>query len=158
MNIKYADDILKANISHENIHQMSSNRGISGIRMDEVHCGINETFTEYLNSLCLKSDYPSYNYCAYQPMVDRLRLLVQKGVFTDDDIMSAYFNNDISPIKNKVNQLAGSNSYYDKFVMAFKNAHDNQKYIDLDNCCSDLGYWNSKKNITNKFFRYFRLI
>ena len=158
MNIKYADDIIKSVISHENIHQMSSNRGISGIHINEVHRGINETFTEYLNSLCLKSDYPSCNCCAYQPMVDRLKLLVRKGVFTDDDIMSAYFNNDISQIKNKVNQLANSNRYYDKFVMAFKNAHDNQIYTDLDKCCSDLGYWNSKKNITNKFFRYFRLI
>ncbi len=145
MNLKYSQDIIKANMSHENIHQMSSNNGISGIHINEQHRGINETFTEYLNNFTLKSDYPKERYCGYQDMVDRLNFLVQKGIFTNDDIMSAYFNNDISPIKNKVNQLAGSNNYYDNFVAAFQNAHDNNQYNDLDMCCMDLDYWNSRK-------------
>ena len=151
MNLKYSDDIIKANISHENIHQMSSNNGISGIRIDERHRGINETFTEYLNNLSLKSDYPKKPYCGYQPMVDRLNFLVQKGIFTNDDIMNAYFNNDISPIMNKVNRLAGSDNYYDNFVAAFQNAHDNHQYNDLDKCCMDLDYWNSRKTGQRNF-------
>ncbi len=151
MSLKYSDDIIKANMSHENIHQMSSNNGISGIHIDERHRGINETFTEYLNNLSLKSDYPKKPYCGYQPMVDRLDLLVQKGIFTNDDIMNAYFNNDISPIKNKVNQLAGSDNYYDNFVAAFQNAHDNNQYNDLDTCCMDLDYWNSRKTTQRDF-------
>lgn len=147
----YSPDIVKANISHENIHQMSYNNGIHGICFDESHIGINETFTEYLNMISLKTDYPKESYCAYQPMVNRLNLLVQKGVFTNDDIMKAYFNNDISSIKNKVNQLAGSSNYYDEFVAAFQNAHDNYQYDDLDRCCSHLDIWNSRKNRRRDF-------
>lgn len=137
--MKFTDDFLIPNISHENIHQLSANAGKFGIKVDEAHRGINETFTEYINEIVMDSNYPKDLYCAYQPMVERLKMLTSKGVLTNDEIMKSYFNNDISILRDKINGIADYDCY-DKLVKAFSNAHDNKDYFDLDQVCMELIY------------------
>lgn len=113
--IEQKKDVLLAVTTHENMHQLSTNNGVSGIDSDDYikkidYTAINECITEYLTQKSLKDNYPKEKYSSYYDMTVCLKTLVNKGVITDDDIITVYMTNDVKIIEDKINNIMGSSS------------------------------------------------
>ena len=145
MNLYYSDDIIKSNTSHESLHQISlkptycdpvSGFSISkaGLRLDtwnpnegsltSKYIGINETVTEFLNELAMGKDYPTTEYCGYQPAVRRLRQILNMNIegLDSEVIKKAYIDSDITPLASAIDKIASPNFFEDKLVPAFDKA------------------------------------
>ena len=117
---------------HESIHNIADNfnneHRATGIIYDdkEIMRGLNECCTEYLCQLaCGKVNAM----CAYSAGVERLKTLIDAGIFTEDELITAYFNNDISYFKRRIKENGGN---FNKIIEIFDKAHDggNPKAMD----------------------------
>lgn len=154
MNIKYPKYILEANMSHEAIHQISNNSYFDGTKwtykvglsIDGKNTGINETVTEFINELSLDRSYPTLIngniYCGYQDAVIRLKNLVDLGFFTKENLMEAYFSNNIDYISNALQSRGLTSTGVDKLLALFDEAISNgsksKALIKLDKYISQL--------------------
>ena len=137
MRTAFSNDILRANTSHESIHQLSStldsdgNR-IAGIRQGEAYRGLNEAITEYLNMLSLGSEYPRQPYCGYQRAVAILDTMVGEGILNLNIIMQDYFvNHRPAAINGAISQYDGDAFQY--IAQAFDGAISKNKEIQAAN-------------------------
>ena len=115
MSLGYPEEILRANVNHESIHQISTWSGIdpstqtrvyrSGVREDvwdrskgawiKSREGINECITEFFNKISMGSDFPTdTHYCGYADGVEKLEQLVNTGIISVDELKRFYFGND----------------------------------------------------------------
>lgn len=139
MGMERNPNILTANTSHESLHQLSSDiienssnryEFKSGVYhyistpsgAQSMYTGFNESITEYFNSLVLEDSYPTLRYCNYEDAVDRLKIMVDNGIVTLEQLKQAYFNNDIGVIKDAITRAYGVEVAFDKFVEAFDKA------------------------------------
>ena len=161
MNTNYEDNIIRSNMSHESIHQISaapkyiepgtgnliSCRGlklgildITSKKWSYKYEGINEAVTEYLSELVMGADYPS-GVCGYEPAVIRLKQIKDMNIegFGLEDIKKAYFENDTASLANTINKVAGPNFFEDKLAPAFDIAiGDNRDCTELDKLVREL--------------------
>jgi len=145
MNLDYPDDILKSNIAHESLHQISDKStyydnasGLyvskGGLQIDtrpsigrswtSKYVGINETVTEYLTELSLGNDYPSGMHCGYQPAVRRLKQILNMNIegLDSEVIKRAYIDSDISPIATAIDKVVSPNFFENELIPAFDEA------------------------------------
>lgn len=123
---KTRQKVLKANVNHESVHQVSRIKGssVTGVFGLEVYRGINECFTELLNKKSLGKDYPKVAYCAYQSSMKELERLLKYGKIKDKEIFSIYFNNNIDQLDDLFKKRFNlDENQYQKLVNAFNNAH-----------------------------------
>ena len=120
MNLSYGDDIIKANISHESIHQLSVNDFIGedgqihtarGFSIDEQNTGFNECATEYLNELVMQDDYPAEGYSGYSEGVSKLNKLLDAEILNQEKFIESYFTSDINYIENEITKIGGKEMY-----------------------------------------------
>lgn len=141
---------VKATTAHENLHAISWGRDsngnlIAGVSISKKYTALNEAFTEYINKISFGENYPINRNSGYMGMVSRLKTLVDSGVVDNNDIQYAYFKNDISNLKNKIDSKAGD-GYFDKIVDAFDNSWKNytnnkmgnNSYLELDKLLMNL--------------------
>ena len=114
MNLSYPEDILRANVNHESIHQLSSWFGNfdsqtgariskSGVKYSlwdaqngewiNSRTGFNECITELFNKMSMESEYPTTPYCGYQDGVEKLEGLIDTGIIDTNELKRLYFNN-----------------------------------------------------------------
>lgn len=144
-NLKYDELFLKSNASHESIHQI----GGTGVKNMNFNIGINETITEYLTQIIMGEQYPTLVtgkiYCRYEPAVLRLKNMVDAGMFTNDDLMQAYFvDHNLFRIKNKIKIECNAGSMVDDLFAEFDYAVDGEINVckmalgEIDNIIKDL--------------------
>ena len=114
MNLKYYENIIRANVNHESIHQISNRRiidpktgarivkgGVCYSTLDSQtgewiknRLGFNECITELFNKISMESEYPEdIYYCGYQHGVIKLEELIDTGIININELKSFYFNN-----------------------------------------------------------------
>ena len=114
MNLEYSEDIIRANVNHESIHQLSSWYGKfdtqTGARISKGgvqyslwdaqkgdwinrRLGFNECITELFNKMSMDSEYPKTPYCGYQDAVIKLEELIDTGIININELKNFYFNN-----------------------------------------------------------------
>ena len=114
MNLEYSDDVIRANVNHESIHQIShwdgnldpqtgariSKSGVSYSLWDAQNgewinsrTGFNECITELFNKMSMESEYPKTPYCGYQDGVEKLEGLIDTGIIDTNELKRLYFNN-----------------------------------------------------------------
>lgn len=86
--------------------------------------GLNETVTEFLNELAMGKDYPTTEYCAYQPAVRGLKQILQMNIEGLDSgvIKKAYIDSDVSPLASAIDKITSPNFFENKLVPAFDEA------------------------------------
>lgn len=118
--------VLKANVNHESLHQISRSlnmTNITGVKDSEIYRGINEAFTELINKKSLGKDYPKVAYCAYQPAVKELERLLNYAKIKDKDIFDIYFNNNRVQLDDLFkNEFNLDDNSYQKLIKAFYDA------------------------------------
>lgn len=115
MNLECSEDIIRANVNHESIHQIShwdgnfdpqtgariSKGGVQYSLWDAQkgdwinrRLGFNECITELFNKISMESEYPEdIYYCGYQHGVIKLEELIDTGIINVDELKRFYFNN-----------------------------------------------------------------
>ena len=120
INLAYVDNIIKANISHESIHQLSVNDFIGedgqihtarGFSIDEQNTGFNECTTEYLNKLVMQDDYPTEGYSGYSEGVSKLNKLLDAEILNQEKFIESYFTSDINYIESEITKIGGKEMY-----------------------------------------------
>ncbi len=114
MDLQYSSAIIKDNVNHESLHQLSADTetrydpqtgariSISGVRTsiwngetgewERFREGLNESITEYFNKLTMGGEYA--NYSGYSRGVTMLESFVDAGFVTIQDLKNFYFTHD----------------------------------------------------------------
>ncbi len=150
MNTIYDHITIIHSITHESLHQLSSStkRDLNGNVIgyasgllnsgEEVARGINEAVTEYFAKRIFENNYhdlfdlPSTGYDLGVLQLNRMI----KGVkgFDEVTVARAFLSNDLSPLRNSVDNLLGVPSYFDTYVLpAFYEATENNSDSKLKN-------------------------
>ena len=93
---------------HENLHQLSSNGGSSGIVVNGQDIQLNEAITEMLTQRTLGADYGP-DYSLYSDNRDAMALL--ESEMGEDTISEAYFQNKPELIKDRFEGVMGPGSW-----------------------------------------------
>lgn len=125
-------------IVHENMHHLSNNDGKGGIQLTERYRGINEGVTDYFTKVVMDDQYPNNPTAGYPDLRNSMEFLVDEGVIDNDTIANSYFNNDIEPMKDRINEVAGNDKAFDELVDAFQDCHDTGNTARLDEECAEL--------------------
>ena len=145
INLNYDTNLLKTNMTHESLHQVSS--GIDyydatgaycsqdGIQIstwnsttrkwDKKNRGLNEATTEYFSKLIHGDEYIKGT-CGYEPMVDKLEQFIDSNLFTLDQLKEAYFTNNPTILSDRIDAVGtqiGIEDFGQKFLEAFDKAN-----------------------------------
>jgi hypothetical protein len=149
MNLRYDYLTTINNICHESIHAISRNSttGVSGFHTSKYMIGFNECVTEYLNEVAMEDYHTTHvkgyeDSCDYRYGVSRLKTMIECGIFSEETLEKAYFENDVSYIQDSIEALGGDfQLFMDKFYTAIQGkdvSERKQALSDLDKMISEL--------------------
>ena len=130
-------DVLST-IIHETIHELSNNGNVSGFTnsVDWQMLGLTECCTEYFTELLY--GYEKVN-SLYYPGVVLIKKLVDNEIFTLDDLMRAYFNNDSKYIISTLGYYSiDTDQFIDLFDQAINEIDQNNALEELDRIVNDI--------------------
>ncbi len=152
MSLGYPEEIIRTNVNHESLHQISSSDvifdnnkrvSISGVKYSvwdqdsgkwiSKRTGFNECLTELFNRLSMGDDYPSDpTYCGYSDGTDRMEQLIDAGLLGIDELKKLFIQNGGEELTKLVSQRTmhlGLGDLSDTIMDLFDDAisHDNVK-------------------------------